>query len=189
MAVPPPGAGRSYFLAALPSPRVMEDWGVDEYRFTAQEQAYAAFFACATVAFAVRREPVIRDKVEDYVSWQRAIADRCRLAAGGDITLRTRKDIVDALLIAAKYFNNNATLIEGANKTSPLVLKGRGKTPEDDVTRGQIRSLALETNGIFGTFSLGILAKVASVALQKTVTKRAVQAYCEGLTHTAKNGN
>lgn len=162
----------------------MENWGVEDYSFSLQEQAYAAFFACAMVRLALPQEPVIHAEVRDYVARQRAIAEQCRLAINSDPSLKIKPKIAEALEIVGKYFDHQALLIESVNKNSPLVLKGKGETPEGDVVRGQVRALALETNTIFGSFLLGVLAKVASVALQDNITKKDVQNWCSDLLRT-----
>ena len=168
-------------LDTVPSSR-MTNWGVDDYEFSFQEQGCAALYICVLRAIAVPVPARTFKEVQAMIVPWREAANQCRLAISSDVTLGLKPEVSKALAISASYFDDLAHFVEGVNtKDNPHVLLGRKGSSEDDNIRGVVRSLALETKIIFGSFLLGTLASVASVALQIDVTKKDVQNWCQGL--------
>jgi hypothetical protein len=108
----------------------------------------------------------------------RSAAEQCRLAIGR-LGGSVNRELVKALSITAEYFESEVIFAE-EDANNPYTLKRRGK-PEDNSIRGQVRALALITYPLYGKFQYGIIASVATVALQKDVTPKSVRNWCSDL--------
>jgi len=81
--------------------------------------------------------------------------------------------------MAAQYLEDQGQLRE----QNPYIVERTSKERGDDEVRVQVRLLAAQTFTLFGSFLYGIIAKVATVALQTTPTinNHNVRNWCSGL--------
>ena len=155
---------------------LLELWGVPEMGVSVQEQACALFFWFVVMELLVPRTAATRQDIENLVAPWRSAAEQCRLAINlgpGD----ANRELVKALSRSAEYFEFRAR-VAGEDANSPYTLKRRSGKPEDDTVRGRVRALAWITRALYGSFQYGVLASVATVALQTNVTEKGVRNWC-----------
>ena len=157
----------------------LEFWGVSEMGVSVQEQACALFFYFVVIEMCAPMAATTRQDIENSVATWRFTAEQCRSAIGC-LSSSANRELVKALSLSAKYFEAKAQDAEKDAK-SPYTLKRRSGKPEDNTVRGQVRALALVSRGLYGSFQYGILASVATVALQTNVTEKSVRNWCSDL--------
>ena len=75
--------------------------------------------------------------------------------------------LVKALAITAELFRDQSGVCQG--DANVYTLKRHSGTPEERLCPGRGPSAGLETYALYGSFQYGILASVATVALQTNV--------------------
>jgi hypothetical protein len=163
-----------YLLRAQPVVRVSE-MGV-----SVQEQACAFFFQDVLTEMCRPTAATTRRDVENSVARWHSAAELCRSGLDFLSSSSDNPKLVEALSLGAKYFEVGAE-IAGEDANSPYTLERRRGEPEDNTVRGRIRALVLITYALYGSPLWGVLARVATVALQKDVTHRSVRNWCSDL--------
>jgi hypothetical protein len=102
------------------------------------------------------------------------------LAIGSLSTSSANPELVKALSQTAEYFESEANFA-GVHANSPYTLKRRSGKREDNSVKGRVRGLAAITYPLYDSFQYGILASVATVALQTDVTPTDVRNWCSDL--------
>ena len=135
------------------------------------------FFWNVVIEMCAPRAATTRQDIENSVAPWRFTAEQCRSAIGCLSSSSANGKLVKALSLTAEYFEFRVRAArEDAN--SPYTLKRRSGTPEDITVRGRVRALALISRGLYGSFQYRILASVATVALQTSVTEKSVRNWC-----------
>ena len=153
--------------------------GPSEMSVSGQEHACALFFLNVVIEMCVPRATTTRQDIENSVAPWRSAAEQCRSAIGC-VSSSANSDLVKALSLTAEYFEFRAQVaLQDAH--SPYTLKRRSGKPEDNSVRGRVRALAAITYPLYGSFQYGVLASVATVALQTNVTPKSVRNWCSDL--------
>jgi len=162
------------------SKSLLEVWGVSEMGVSVQEQACAFFFWNVVIEMCAPRAATTRQDIENSVAPWRFAAEQCRSAIGCLSSDSANRELVKALSLTAEYFEFRAQVaLQDAH--SPYTLKRRSGKPEDNSVRGRVRALAAITYPLYGSFQYGVLASVATVALQTNVTPKSVRNWCSDL--------
>ena len=152
--------------------------GPSETSVSVQEQACALFFLHVVLELCGQWAATTRQEIENSVAPWRSAAEQCRSAIGCLRSSAANRELVEALSLAAKHFEARAQ-VAGEDAHSPYTLKRRSGKPEDNTVR--VRALALISRGLYGSFQYGVLASVATVALQTNVTEKDVRNWCSDL--------
>jgi hypothetical protein len=157
--------------------------GVSEMSVSVQERTCVIFFWLVVMELSVQRTAATRQDIENSVAPWRSAAEQCRLAIGSLGSGGANSELAKALSMSAEYFEFKAR-IAGEDANRPYTLKRRSGEPEDNTVRGRVRALALISRGLYGSFQYGILASVATVALQTNVTNKNVRNWCTDISAT-----
>jgi hypothetical protein len=150
-------------------------WGVCDMHVSVQERACALLFWFVVIELSAPRTPATRQDIENFVAPWRSAADQCRLAI--DLLGRNADDpLRKALARTAEHFDSIVSFTVGDPKLCMLERHGG-----NDFVRIVVQALARETYALYGSFQYGILANVATVALQADVTSRDVRNWCSDL--------
>ncbi len=152
---------------------------VSETPISVQEQTCAVFFLYVVNELCAPRAATTRQDIENLVAPWRSAAEQCRSAISR-LSSSANRELVKALSITAEYFESEV-IFAGVDANNPYTLKRRSGKPEDNSIRGRVRALALITYPLYGSFQYGVLASVATVALQTKVTPRSVRNWCSDL--------
>lgn len=164
-------------VANLNSFERLKHWKKPDLDFSLQDQACAALFAYTVVEFSFSRSIGTRSNAKAQAAPLFSAAETCRWIANEPPYPSPEEK--SALEVAAAYIENRAGWQLGVLLNSPYIVGERSSRMRgDDKIRGQVRALAAATHRIFGSFLYGTVATVATVALQKAVTKQSVINWC-----------
>jgi hypothetical protein len=158
----------------------LESSGITETSVSVEEQACVLFFWYVVTEMYIQMATTTRQDIENSVAPWRSAAELCRSAIGRLSGSSANRELVKALSLTADYFESEA-IFAGMDANNPYTLKRRSGKPEDNTVRGRVRALAWITHALYGSFQYGVLASVATVALQTNVTPRSVRNWCSDL--------
>lgn len=160
----------------------MSTWDMSDWKVSPQDQAYAAFYARLAIQFAGPRNVVTRAQASAK-PWH----DAARLCWDVMRSARPRVDteLAQALAIVGEYFEEQGQLQE---RNPYIVERSSGLRGEDDEIRVRTRLIGKATHSIFGSTLYGTVAKVASVAMQTSVSEKNVQNWCSDLAPNKHHG-
>jgi hypothetical protein len=166
-------------IADIDSEFILKTWGVSDMGVSVQEQACALFFWRVVIEMCVPRTATTGHDIANLVAPLHSATEQCRSGMRG-LGLSADGELAKALSLSAEYFDFKAR-VAGEDVNSPYTLKRRSGKPEDDTVRGRVRALAWTTHALYGLFQYGILASVATVALQTNITRKDVRNWCSDL--------
>jgi hypothetical protein len=146
-----------------------------------QEMAAAVFFYSAMKAFGglLLPPPPIwtRKEIEEFGEPWLSAAQLCwktmhTPAAESNVGLAI------ALAEVGEYFERRSSV---PPEGSPHVIGRSSKDRGNDEVRVQVRTFASETHKLFGRYLSGTVAKVATIALQTTITEKSTKNWCADL--------
>jgi hypothetical protein len=161
------------------SKMIQELLRVSETPISVPEQTCAVFFLYVVNELCPPKAVRIRQDIENLVTPWRSAAEQCRSAISR-LSSSANTELLKALSQTAEYFESEVTFAE-VHANSPYTLKRRSGTQEDNSVRGRVRALAAITYPLYGSFQYGVLASVATVALQKNVIPGNVRNWCSDL--------
>lgn len=150
------------------------------------DQACAAFFISVAWRIGSPSPRHVWTRVEaekQAIRWEAAGA-LCRSVASEPMFAEHRA----AATQMADFFQKNATSLRErgypANldrRVEPYVLGRSSRLRGDDDVRAHTRAIAADARRLFGSWLYGTVATVATVALDKKVSQKSVENWCEGL--------
>jgi hypothetical protein len=167
---------------------LMESADLLERDVLGPDKACVAFFM--SIAWIVwnpsRRHVWTKAQADEQASQLENAANSCRWVAGEPMFAKHR----DAAAEMATFFENRAVSLKNrgylANldpQIKPYLLNRSSGSRGDDKIRGYTRAIAVVVRRIFGSFSYGTVATVATVALEEDVDQKSVENWCKDL-HT-----
>ncbi len=168
-------------LAALPSGRTMENWGIPISGVSLPDQACAAFFCSVATELAIPKGGFTQAEFLEKITPLRSAANVCRMAIDFPRSPRTDAEIAKCLRVVSDYLEEEAQYILDINKEKANVLPRSSGQRNDDTRRATVRALALIVRATFGKLLYGTLATLASVALDQDLNAKTVRNWCKGL--------
>lgn len=141
------------------------------HKYGVSDEVHWQFFRLACEAAC--NPPKLRTENEhnDLVAKYSTAAALCRHG----ITQQYSPELAAALARVAEHFEGTVRMASLNSPLFPLVVKYRTK---DDEARAYVRVLGCETHTLFGATQYGIVAIVASIALNRKISKRQVRGWC-----------
>jgi hypothetical protein len=165
---------------------LMESADLLEQDVLGPDKACVAFFM--SIAWIVwnpsERHVGTRAQADEQASQLETAADCCRWVAGEPMFAKHRVAAAEM----ATFFQNHAVSLKNqgylANldpQIKPYVLNRSSGSRGDDKIRGYTRAIAVIVCRIFGSFSYGTVATVATVALEEDIDQKSVENWCKDL--------
>jgi len=176
------GVDKAVFAKIDPQ-QLLSHWGINDFHYSANDQACAAFFACILVEATIANPPVTQMAVKKVVQWWREGAKRCRIALQTPGRARVDLGLAKSLTDAEKYFEEMARYIEDHAASNPNLLKRSSGERGEDAVRAIVRAVARGTLAIFGGYLYGTLATAVTVAmgLNEEINPESVKNWCATL--------
>jgi hypothetical protein len=148
---------------------------------SSQDRACAAFYAAIVLELANCRAIATRAQADEFAKPWISAAELCWSVMRHEPRPAIDPELAKALSIVGEYLEDQGRLREQRN--SPYIVERSSKERGDDKIRARVRALATAAHAIFGQFSYGTVATVATVALQinPAITPQSVRNWCRGL--------
>ena len=156
----------------------LKTWGCETSNISINDQLCGTFFMFTLHSLSINDFTSTRAEMDEHAKRWADAALICREATAQSMLRPIDKDLSEALPRIADHFDVIAELIRGKN--NPRILKNKS---QNDKVKSHVRTIAQGTKAIFGDYCYGILAKVASVALdiEPMLKEGTVEKWCKDL--------
>jgi hypothetical protein len=163
-------------LAGFENRQRLETYDIRIKDVSPQDRACAAFFVYTVGELVNQRDIWTRQRAGQSAEPYLSAAKLCRREMHEPLPM-VNAELATALSMTAQYLEDQA----GLRQQNPYIVERSSKARGDDKVRALVRLLAAQAFTLWGSFLYGVIATVASIAFERTVSPRNVRNWCEGL--------